>query len=110
MKTGRWAILLAWTFCTAALAAEPDWIRQSNEHARALLEVMARYSPESAASLGVEGHDEDIFDLKPRRLERQAADFEAAAQKLEQARAGVSDPRVAQDLQILINYARDRRN
>jgi uncharacterized protein (DUF885 family) len=110
MRKGSWGILLAWTLCTATLAAEPDWIRQSNEHAQVLLEVMARYNPEAAASLGVEGHDEDIFDLKPRRVERQAADFEAAAQKLEQARTGVSDPRVAQDLQILIDYARDRRN
>jgi uncharacterized protein (DUF885 family) len=89
-------------------ATEPDWVAESNRHAQVLLEILAKYSPESAASLGVEGFDERIFDLKPGYAERAEADFEAAAQRLEQARAGVTDARVQQDLDILIRAARDQ--
>jgi uncharacterized protein (DUF885 family) len=91
-----------------ASAQDKAWIEASNEHAKVLLEVMARYSPERASSTGVEGHDTEVFDLKPRYVERQVADLQAATQKLEQARAGASDPRVKQDLEILVDSARDQ--
>ena len=47
--------------------AEHAWVDESNRHAQVLLEVMAKYNPEFAASIGVEGHDSEIFDLDPRR-------------------------------------------
>lgn len=87
----------------------PAWVQESNRHAQVLLDVMAKYSPESAASFGVEGHDEQIFDYKPGFAERQEADVQAAQSKLEAARAGVTDPRVRQDLDILIQAAANQR-
>jgi uncharacterized protein (DUF885 family) len=89
--------------------AQNDWIAESNRHAQILLDVNARYFPEVAAAAGVEGRDEAIFDLKPRFAERQEADLEAAAKKLEAVRASASDARVQQDLDILIDAANDRR-
>jgi Bacterial protein of unknown function (DUF885) len=101
-------------FLFVALVATPsfaqnDWIAESNRHAQILLDVNARYFPEVASAAGVEGHDDAIFDLKPRFAERQEADLEAAAKKLEGISASASDARVKQDLDILIDAANDRR-
>jgi uncharacterized protein (DUF885 family) len=99
---------------TTALAAQrvaptpPEWVVQSNRHAQVLLDVIAKYAPENAASFGVEGHDTEVFDLKPRYSERQQADMQAATAKLEAARAVESDPRVRQDLDILVQAAQDQ--
>jgi len=105
----RWLASFIALIAFSATAAEPDWIAESNRHAQVLLDVLARYSPESAASIGVEGYDEQIFDLKPGFAERQEADLDKAAQQLESVRAAASDPRVQQDLDILIAAARDQR-
>ena len=104
----RWLLTLLAAFALNSQAAELDWIAASNQHAQILLELTARYSPESAASLGVEGYNEQVFDLKPRFTERQEADLAAAITKLESLRAGATDARVQQDIDILIGAARDQ--
>jgi uncharacterized protein (DUF885 family) len=104
----RWFLALVAFVAFPSWAAESDWVAESNRHAQVLLEILAKYSPESAASLGVEGFDEQIFDLKPGFAERAEADFEAAAQHLERIRAAATDARVQQDLDILIRAAHDQ--
>jgi uncharacterized protein (DUF885 family) len=91
---------------SAAQAAEPDWIAESNRHTQLLLDVNARYQPESAADLGLDQYDQQIVDLKPKYDERQEADLAAAVAQLESARAGVKDDRAKQDLDILIQAAK----
>lgn len=92
-----------------AAPTPPAWVAESNRHAQVLLDVTAKYSPEGAASFGVEGHDNDIFDLKAGNSERQEADLQAAEAKLEASRATVSDALVRQDIDILIKAAQDQR-
>lgn len=104
----RWLLIFCVLSCSAAHSAEHDWIAESNRHAQILLEITARYSPESAASLGVEGHNEQVFDLRPQFAERQEADVQAAVKKLEATRAATNDARVQQDLDILIGAGRDQ--
>jgi hypothetical protein len=104
----RLLVLFVALIATPVLA-QSEWIAESNRHAQILLDINARYVPEAASATGVEGHDEEIFDLKPRFAERQEADLEAAASKLEGIRASATDPRVKQDLDILIDAANDRR-
>ena len=108
--------LLALVFVIAApasgLAADvPDgaasWVEESNRNATVLLEVLARYSPESAGSLGVEGADTEVADLKPGYVERTEADVEAAVAELTRRLAAEDDPRVRQDLEILVEAGRD---
>jgi uncharacterized protein (DUF885 family) len=106
----RAAVLIVALVAPAAFAAEPSWIEESNRHAQVLLDVMARYNAETAASLGVEGHDSEIVDLKPRFSERQEADLGAAIAKLEQLRGSATDPLVRRDLDILIGAARDQKH
>lgn len=104
------------TFCTSILllpqarAAESSWIEASNRNAQVLLEIAARYNPEGAASLGVDGHDSEVFDLKPRNFERQSADLQAAVTRLEEIRSTTTDKRIQQDLDIMIKAARDQRH
>jgi hypothetical protein len=106
----RAAVLIVALVAPAAFAAEPSWIEASNRHAQILLDVMARYNAESAASLGVEGHDSEIVDLKPRFSERLESDLGAATAKLEQLRGSATDPLVRRDLDILIGAARDQKH
>ena len=93
-----------------ASAAEAEWITQSNRYTQLLLEVDARYSPESVANVGLEQYDREVLDLKPGYAERQEADLAAVITKLEAARASVTDERGKQDLQILIKAAAGERD
>lgn len=93
----------------AAVPAGADWIEESNRHAQVLLDVVGRYTPEFGTFVGAEGFDTGVIDLKPGYAERQEADLEAAAARLQTARDDVTDPRVRQDLEILIQAARDQR-
>jgi hypothetical protein len=104
-----WVLIVA-LIAPAAFAAEPSWIETSNRHAQMLLDVMARYNAESAASLGVEGHDSEIVDLEPRFSERLEADLGAAIGQLEQLRGSTTDVLVRRDLDILIGAARDQKH
>ncbi len=91
------------------VASDSDWVAESNRNAQLLLDVSARYTPEQAAQIGVEGHDGEVFDIKPRSSERQEADLAEVAKKLEAARAAATDKYVKQDLDILIAAANNQR-
>jgi hypothetical protein len=95
----------ALSIASTAQAAEAAWITESNRHTQVLLEVNARYQPESAADLGLTQYDRLIIDLKPKFDERFEADLAAAITQLETARAQVKDDRAIQDLDILIKAA-----
>lgn len=86
----------------------PAWVAESNKHAQVLLEILAKYSPESASFFGVDGFDAAVVDLKLGFSERQRADLKAAQARLEAVRATVSDPLVRQDIDILIKAAADQ--
>lgn len=97
--------------CVASLAwcDTPAWITASNRHAAELLEAFAKYTPENAAGIGVQSHDGEVLDLKPGNVHREEGDMEAAAARLAEARSSETDPRVKQDLEILLKSARDER-
>jgi hypothetical protein len=104
-------MLAAAGLCVTAVGVcdTPAWITASNAHAAALLEVIVKYTPESAAAIGVEGHDSEVRDLKPDNVRRQEADLDAAAAQLAAALKSETDARVKQDLEILLKSARDQR-
>src|SRR5574337_152761 len=103
----HFVLAVAAVACMPVLA-EQAWVARSNAHAQSLLAVMARYEPERVAWLGVDGHDTDILELKPGFDERFEADLERAARELEARETTTSDPRIRDDLQILVQAARDR--
>ncbi|MBS2023966.1 MAG: DUF885 domain-containing protein [Deltaproteobacteria bacterium] len=88
-----------------AAPAPAAWIERSNTNARLLLDLLAKYSPESASELGVDGHDEDILDLSRDTYEAERADTQAVIAELQKRLAAETDLKVRQDLDILIHTA-----
>lgn len=90
-----------------AAGALAPWVQRSNANTRLLLEVQARFAPESAGRMGVDGLDEQILDLKPGYNERRRRATEAAIVELRKRRTAETDAAVRQDLDILIAAAEE---
>lgn len=103
-------LLIFGGFASRSIAAEADWVNQSNRNAQILLDIVARYGPEDASSIGVQGHESEVMDLRPRNSERQEADLAAAQDRLTDLRKTATDTRIRQDLDILIESAQDSRH
>ena len=88
-------------------AVEPPWVTRSNENAKLLLNVVSKYSPEQASALGVDGYDEAILDLTRDQFEPAAADYRAIVAAYRERLKTETDPKVRQDLEILIGAAND---
>jgi uncharacterized protein (DUF885 family) len=84
-----------------------DWVKKSNQNARLMVELVAKLQPEAAAELGVEGYDDQITDQSPGYVERQLAASRAVHATLVGRLAAETDPRVKQDLEILVKAAAD---
>lgn len=93
--------------CLPAVLPAQDWVARSNEHAEVLLDVMARFNPEFAGQMGVEGVDREVLDLKPGIVDRRAAALAGAAEELNSRLAKAEHPKVRQDLRILIQAAEE---
>jgi hypothetical protein len=91
----------------ASPAPRAPWIVKSDANAQVLLEVIARFAPESAGEIGVTGLDEQVLDLQPRLEERTEAATREALADLERRRAAEQDPLVRQDLDILVHSAQE---
>jgi uncharacterized protein (DUF885 family) len=107
MRSPSGAILLALvtlgTVRAPAAEAVPEaaWIEHSNAYTNQLLRVEFEHNPESGSRQGIAKFDERISrpTLSDEMAERH--ELEAALAKIDAARAGEHDPRVAEDLQIL---------
>lgn len=95
------------SFAQGASNFTPEWVERSNKIAYSLLEANAQFAPEFSGQTGVEGYDEEIFDLRERLFERQIAVAEQNIAMLEDLLAQEEDARVAQDIEIMIRSERD---
>ena len=99
------SVFLTWLLVAGGAAAQelvaPEWITRSNADAQVLMEVYARFDPESAGRFGMAGLDGRVVDLGPARSERLRAAFLATARDLEARLTREKDPRVRQDVEIL---------
>ncbi len=111
------AALLCLTFCLALTAPlvyaqgasnfNPEWVQRSNKIAYEVMESTAKFAPEFAGQRGVDGYDEEIFDLRENLHERQLATFEQNITLLEGYLATEEDQRVIQDIEIMLKSTRD---
>ena len=92
----------------AAHSTEPAWVVRSNDNAKLLLQVMAKYNPEGASRRGVDGYDEAISDFTRDQYEPQSADLHMAMAEYQHRLAIEPDAKVKQDLEILITAAQDQ--
>jgi hypothetical protein len=80
-----------------------SWIERSNDNAQILIAVQAKFAPERASRFGVPGIDDKISDFTPGHLQREREAAHAVEVELEHRLAGETDPRVAEDLKIMID-------
>src|SRR6185436_9015750 len=91
----------------AAPTAVPAWVERSNDNAKLLLDIQARYGPEGASAIGIEGYDAEASQLPLDLNAKMIAEIETAIKQLQARLAKESDPPVRQDLQILIHAANE---
>ena len=109
MKNVQFAALCAaiLQLVTLPAVAQDDWVEMSNAHSQVVLEALAKFNPESAGSIGVDGLDEEILDLREGLYERDIADSEQVLGELRIRLAEEAHPAVRQDLGILIKVVED---
>lgn len=90
-----------------AQASPPAWVAKSDQNTQVVLEALAKAAPEGAGQLGIDGLDEEIFDLKPGFEERADASNHKVAETLRQRLAAEKEPLVRQDLEILLKAIDD---
>lgn len=106
--TVKSALVLVWaTASFNVLADDQSWVEISDKHSQVVLDSMAKFSPEGAGSLGVDGLDEEIFDLEENIYERGQADNAALLVELQKRLQEEQHPFVRQDLGILIKAVED---
>ncbi len=100
------AVLVVAASAAAATPERPAWVAASDVNARLLLDAQAAFAPEAASSYGLAEHDGRILDLGPELTERYLAAIEAAGAELERRHAVATDPKVREDLAILLTAVR----
>jgi uncharacterized protein (DUF885 family) len=85
-----------------AFAAPPAWVARSDAYTQPVLKDTGRYHPEAASEVGDESFDLAVADVQARAYERELADTEQRLAALRRARSAEQDPKVQQDLDILI--------
>ncbi|HEY1332739.1 MAG TPA: DUF885 domain-containing protein, partial [Myxococcaceae bacterium] len=105
MRVRPWPLLLALLAVPVLAAPVPDWVRESDAAAQPMLKVRAQFFPEGAQRLGIEGVDDKVVDLGPGHAERYRAALETTAKELEAKLATTREPKVREDIQILIDDA-----
>src|SRR5260221_10702564 len=95
-------------FPLAAPAAEP-WIERSDRNSATVIELQGAFYPESTSELGVDRFDTAVLDLGPENAKRYDAAAGRALELLSARRKAESDPKVRQDLDILIDAVESKR-
>lgn len=98
---------IALAFAGPVCAAELPWVTKSNVNAQLLLQEMAKQSPETASQLGVDGYDEQISDLSRDTYESNRRATQAVIAELNKRMKAETDPKIRQDLAILVGRAED---
>jgi uncharacterized protein (DUF885 family) len=106
-RTLLFASLFLVTSLPLVAAEGPGWVERSNVNSKLLLDVQAKYGPEGAARIGVDGFDEAVSQFPLDLNERLVRDVEEAIATLRQRLATEKDADVRQDLEILIQAAED---
>jgi hypothetical protein len=100
-------LAIPWAAPLGARQDPPAWVATSNRHAQVLLDVLARFAPEGAGQFGVSGLDEQVTTFADDIVRQQRDATQSALAKLQALRTAETHPMVRQDLDILIDSARD---
>ena len=101
----KFGLILGLSMSPAAHAE--TWVEKSDAHAQILLDQMAAQSPEGAGGFGVDGLDEEISEFEPGMYENSQRESKEILAELERRLEAETDPKVRQDLKILIQSTSD---
>jgi hypothetical protein len=96
-------IVMVTFVATGSATQEESWVSRSDRNTEVLLEVLARFNPEGAGFLGIEGLDEQVLQLPSDLDDRQISAFETAITDLRARLEAEPDARVRLDLEILVD-------
>jgi len=104
-------VALAGTLCAplAGAAEDRSWVERSDRISAIVFESLGPFQPEHASALGLERFDTAALDLKPGRTARYEAAARRVLQRLAALRKAEQDPRVRQDLDLLIDAVERQR-
>src|SRR5438874_2141769 len=97
-----WITVFAFIASAATAAEDRSWIERSDRNTAMVFETLGAFYPEWMASIGLEKFDTAAGDLKADRVKRIDAALSAAAQRLAAQKGKESDPRVRQDIDIVV--------
>ncbi|HSN18753.1 MAG TPA: DUF885 domain-containing protein [Gammaproteobacteria bacterium] len=83
----------------------PAWVAESNQDAQILLKTFADLAPEQAGQFGVDGLDDQASSLTPDFVQRADVALDQDLTQLNAKLAAATDPKLRQDLQIMITAA-----
>lgn len=101
------SLLVTLSLMRMALPVRADWIADSNQNSMEVLQLLGEYRPEILTFLGVDEFDSEVLDLAPKLHQRRQASARAMLQKLQPRAEKEGDPRVRQDLEILVQAVED---
>jgi hypothetical protein len=100
-------LLLIAASTTAGATSTPSWVVRSNQLTDPVLQDGGKFLPELGSANGKEEFDVEVIDLLPNVFERRVAALKDRRESLIALRQTETDPKVLQDLDILIS-SRDR--
>ncbi len=84
-----------------------NWVEESNRITESVMLEQAKFTPESFSSLGITSVDAEISDLGPKLYERSQKNTKKIIADLKKRRKTIEDPRVLQDVDILLKSLKD---
>src|SRR5258708_25791736 len=98
-----WITVFVFIAFAATAAEDRSWIERSDRNTAMVFDTLGAFYPEWMASIGLEKFDTAAGDLKADRVQRIDAALAAAAQRLAALKAKEADPRVRQDIDIVVD-------
>jgi hypothetical protein len=99
--------LSIFTLLLFASIVRADWISDSNENAMVVLRAQAAFDPEDVSAIGLSEFDAGVIDLNPNAYQRQRASDQSVLLQMRKLLKAESQPRVKQDLEILVRALED---
>lgn len=104
------ALAAALCLSLSAGAATPLWLEHSDRNSAMVFETLGAFQPEYMSYLGVERFDGAVLDLEPAPVERFDAAARRVLRRLAERRKAEAEPKVLEDLDILIDAVRRMRH
>ena len=105
-------VALAAALCLSlpAGAASPPWLERSDRNSAMVFDALGAFQPEFMSYLGVERFDGAVLDLEPAPVQRFDAAARRVLRRLAERRKAEAEPKVLEDLDILIDAVRRMRH